>query len=113
MICWLVFIEYLLLTCLLILVQGWEEILVKQDQPEESPSEIKISLPSMPSLYVTSFLFRACEEIHRVGGHVLEKPILQKFASRLLEKVCNLPLRLIFSVLYQKLLCFFFFRLIF
>lgn len=71
-------------------LRGWEETVVKQDQPNESQSEMKISLPSMPSLYITSFLFRACEEIHRVGGHVLDKPILQKFASRLLEKVIGI-----------------------
>lgn len=70
--------------------RGWEDIIVKQDQAEENQSEMKISLPSMPSLYIMSFLFRACEEIHRVGGHVLEKKILQKLASRLLEKVIEI-----------------------
>jgi hypothetical protein len=69
--------------------QGWEETVVKQEQSDENQPEIKISLPSIPSLYIISFLFRACEEIHRIGGHVLDKSILQKFASRLLEKVCN------------------------
>lgn len=67
--------------------QGWEDIAVKQDQSDENQSEMKISLPSMPSLYIISFLFRACEEVHRVGGHVLDKKILHKLASRLLEKV--------------------------
>lgn len=68
-------------------LRGWEETVVKQEQSNEGQSEMKISLPSMPSLYVTSFLFRACEEIHRVGGHVLDKTILQKFALGLLKKV--------------------------
>lgn len=67
--------------------QGWEDIAVKQDQSDENQSEMKISLPSMPSLYIISFIFRACEEVHRVGGHVLDKKILHKLASRLLEKV--------------------------
>lgn len=75
---------------LLIIGQGWEETVVKQEQSDESQSEMKISLPSMPSLYIISFLCRACEEIHRIGGHVLDKSILQKFSSRLLEKVCSL-----------------------
>ncbi|KAH0855352.1 LOW QUALITY PROTEIN: hypothetical protein HID58_013718, partial [Brassica napus] len=52
----------------------------------EGQSELKISLPSLPSLYIISFLCRASEEIHRIGGHVLDKSILQKFASSLLEK---------------------------
>lgn len=67
--------------------QGWEEIVVNQDQSSESESEMKILLPAMPSLYICSFLFRACEEVHRIGGHVLDKTIMQRFAKRLLEKV--------------------------
>ena len=51
---------------------------------------MKIALPSMPSLYIISFLFRACEEIHRIGGHVLDKTIIRKFATTLLEKVFSL-----------------------
>ncbi|KAF7811547.1 Conserved oligomeric Golgi complex subunit 1 [Senna tora] len=70
--------------------RGWEDIIVKQEQSDESQSEMKISLPSMPSLYIISFLFRACEEIHRVGGHVLDKKVLQKLSSRLLEKIIGI-----------------------
>ncbi|XP_055828827.1 conserved oligomeric Golgi complex subunit 1 [Solanum dulcamara] len=71
-------------------LRGWEETVVKQDQSNESESEMKILLPSMPSLYITSFLFQACEEIQRVGGHVLDKPILKNFASRLLDKMIHI-----------------------
>ncbi|KAM7530227.1 hypothetical protein LguiB_033637 [Lonicera macranthoides] len=71
-------------------LRGWEETIVKQEQSAESQSEMKISLPSMHSLYITSFLFQACEEIDRVGGHVLDRIILQNFASRLLEKVIGI-----------------------
>ncbi|KAG6718962.1 hypothetical protein I3842_04G179300 [Carya illinoinensis] len=71
-------------------LRGWEETVVKQEQADEGQSEMKISLPSMPSLYIMLFLFRACEEVHRIGGHVLDKMILQKFALRLLEKVIDI-----------------------
>lgn len=85
----------LLLICILssklqVASQGWEETVVKQEQSDEGSSEMKISLPSMPSLYVMSFLCRACEEIHRIGGHVLDKSIVQKFALSLIEKVRSL-----------------------
>ncbi|KAL4560756.1 hypothetical protein LXL04_032910 [Taraxacum kok-saghyz] len=71
-------------------LRGWEDTVVKQEESNEHPSEMKISLPSMPSLYITSYLFQASEEIHRVGGHVLDKPILQNFAAKLLEKVIDI-----------------------
>ncbi|KAJ4959844.1 hypothetical protein NE237_019754 [Protea cynaroides] len=71
-------------------LRGWEEIVVKQEQANEDQPEMKLALPSMPSLYITSFLFQACKEIHRVGGHVVDKLILQKFALRLFEKVVDM-----------------------
>ncbi|KAL4028564.1 hypothetical protein IC575_011761 [Cucumis melo] len=71
-------------------LRGWEETIIKQEQSSESQSDMKIALPSMPSLYIISFLFRACEEIHRIGGHVIEKIIIRKFATTLLEKVIGI-----------------------
>lgn len=69
------------------ILQGWEEIVILQEQSNEGPLETKIALPSMPSLYITSFLFQACCEIHRIGGHVLDKVVLQNFVWGLFEKV--------------------------
>ncbi|XP_022720208.1 conserved oligomeric Golgi complex subunit 1-like isoform X1 [Durio zibethinus] len=71
-------------------LRGWEEIVVKQEQADEGSSEMKISLPSMPSLYVISFLCQACEEIYSIGGHVLDKSIVQRFALSLIEKVISI-----------------------
>ncbi|XP_023537548.1 conserved oligomeric Golgi complex subunit 1-like [Cucurbita pepo subsp. pepo] len=71
-------------------LRGWEETVIKQEQSAEGQSDMKIALPSMPSLYIISFLFRACEEIHRIGGHVLDKTIIRKFATTLLEKVIGI-----------------------
>lgn len=85
--------------------QGWEETVIKQDQSAEGQSDMKIALPSMPSLYIISFLFRACEEIHRIGGHVLEKTIIRKFATTLLEKVFCLDIRI--SIVSERIGIFF------
>lgn len=94
-----------------LLKQGWEETIVQQEQPDGNPSEMKIMLPSMPSLYVISFLFRACEEIHRIGGHVLDRTILKNFAVSLLEKVwvhgCRILCELSHVWQYNVYLCLF------
>ncbi|XP_022929746.1 conserved oligomeric Golgi complex subunit 1-like isoform X1 [Cucurbita moschata] len=71
-------------------LRGWEETVIKQEQTAEGQPDMKIALPSMPSLYIISFLFRACEEIHRIGGHVLQKIVIRKFATTLLEKVIGI-----------------------
>lgn len=82
------------------LMQGWEVTVIKQEQSSEGSTEMKIALPSMPSLYITSFIFQACLEIHKVGGHVLDKSILRNFAGRLMEKVCINP------IICINILCF-------
>lgn len=70
--------------------RGWEVTVVKQEQSSEGSTQMKIALPSMPSLYITSFLFQACLEIHKVGGHVLDKSILRNFSGKLLEKIVGI-----------------------
>ncbi|KAJ8506581.1 hypothetical protein OPV22_007467 [Ensete ventricosum] len=69
-------------------LQGWEVTIIKQDS--EGPLEMTIALPSVPSLYITSFLFQACLEIDKIGGHVLDRYTLQMFAWKLLEKVVDI-----------------------
>lgn len=81
------FFKYLKVVSFFIIEQGWEETVVKQEHSAESTSEIKISLPSMPSKYITLFLNQACVEIRRAGGHVLDKITLQSFSSMCLRKV--------------------------
>ena len=68
--------------------QGWEVTVIKQEESTDGPLEMQIALPSMPSLYIISFLYQACLEIHKIGGHILDRIILHKFAWDLLQKVC-------------------------
>jgi conserved oligomeric Golgi complex subunit 1 len=60
--------------------------MIKQESTD-GPLELQLALPLMPSLYVISFLYLACLEIHRIGGHILDRVILQKFSWELLDKV--------------------------
>ncbi|XP_078429043.1 vps51/Vps67 family (components of vesicular transport) protein [Wolffia australiana] len=69
---------------------GWEVMTINQEESTEGSQEMQVSLPSMPSAYVISYLFQACREVHSVGGHVLDKTTLQNFAWELLRKVLSL-----------------------
>ncbi|XP_020578354.1 conserved oligomeric Golgi complex subunit 1 [Phalaenopsis equestris] len=68
-------------------LRGWEVTVIRQEEPTDGHLEMQIALPSMASQYIISFLFQACQEIHKVGGHVLDKVILQNFAFEMLKKV--------------------------
>lgn len=70
------------------IVKGWEQTVIKSRGEDGEEVEARISLPAMPSPYVVAFLFAGCREIHGVGGHVLDRAILELFAWQLLEKVC-------------------------
>ncbi|KAK9139000.1 hypothetical protein Sjap_009594 [Stephania japonica] len=72
------------------LLKGLEETVIKQGNSDEGLLEMKIALLSLSSLYVSLFPFQACQEIHRVGGHALDKLMFQKFALRLLEMVLSI-----------------------
>ncbi|KAG8055206.1 hypothetical protein GUJ93_ZPchr0001g29283 [Zizania palustris] len=71
-------------------LRGWEVTVIKQEESTEGPLEMQIALPSMPSLYIISCLYQACLEIHKIGGHILDKSILQNFAWELLQKVIGI-----------------------
>ncbi|XP_062207048.1 conserved oligomeric Golgi complex subunit 1-like [Phragmites australis] len=71
-------------------LRGWEVTVIKQEETTEGPLEMQIALPSMPSLYIISFFYQACLEIHKVGGHILDRIILHNFAWELLQKVINI-----------------------
>ena len=40
---------------------------------EDNKTEEKIHLPFQPSNFVMSYLHTICNEIHRIGGHTLDK----------------------------------------
>lgn len=71
-------------------LKGWEETLIKTYGEDGEEVETRISVPAMPSPYVVAFLFAGCREIHRVGGHVLDRAVLELFAWELLEKVLTI-----------------------
>lgn len=70
-------------------LKGWEETLIKTYGEDGEEVEARISVPAMPSPYVVAFLFAGCREVHRIGGHVLDRAVLELFAWELLEKVSS------------------------
>eukprot|EP00252_Welwitschia_mirabilis_P004582 TRINITY_DN1489_c0_g1_i2.p1 TRINITY_DN1489_c0_g1~~TRINITY_DN1489_c0_g1_i2.p1 ORF type:complete len:790 (+),score=162.11 TRINITY_DN1489_c0_g1_i2:156-2372(+) len=68
-------------------LKGWEDTVLKENQETGGQLETTICLPAMPSLYISAFLFHGCQEIYRIGAHVIDRAILQLFAWRLLDKV--------------------------
>ncbi|CAM0946704.1 unnamed protein product [Alopecurus aequalis] len=83
-------------------LRGWEVTVIKQEEPTDGPMEMQIALPSMPSLYIISFLYQSCLEIHKIGGHILDRIILHKFAWELLQKVISIYENFLASIEYNS-----------
>jgi hypothetical protein len=77
---------------LVVALQGWEDIVLKQEEESGTEVEMKLSLPAMPSPYAVSVLFAGCQEIYRVGGHILDRAVLKHFAWNLCQKVGLCPI---------------------
>mmetsp|Transcript_5197 Transcript_5197/g.19028 ORF Transcript_5197/g.19028 Transcript_5197/m.19028 type:complete len:1064 (+) Transcript_5197:324-3515(+) len=67
-------------------MKGWEETVIKQEDESGGDVEMKLMLPGLPSAHILSYLYSACQEVHRIGGHALELPVLRCFVFKLMEK---------------------------
>ncbi|KAI3964276.1 hypothetical protein MKX01_014383 [Papaver californicum] len=80
--------------------RSWEETVIKQENSSDGPVEMKIELPSMPSLYLTSFLYQASEEVPSIYGSLLST--LDDLSPKVTERgvlQILLDLRFVFDVL--------------
>ncbi|XP_070542511.1 conserved oligomeric Golgi complex subunit 1-like isoform X2 [Ptychodera flava] len=61
---------------------NWEEISIQEETEAGKTVTSTIKLPVQASWYVQSTLCKLCEEINRVGGHALPRPVVQGLISR-------------------------------
>lgn len=58
----------------------WEDIAIEEEAETGNKIQSKIQIPSQVSSFVNSILFRICEEINRVGGHVIDRSLVKELA---------------------------------
>lgn len=68
-------------------IQVWNEISISEEAESGQQVSSIIHVPSQASTYITSFLFSLCQEVGHVGGHVLDKEILQRLSGAVLKGV--------------------------
>ncbi|KAI9020495.1 hypothetical protein DFJ74DRAFT_129474 [Hyaloraphidium curvatum] len=61
----------------------WEPVAVKAEDLDGAPAEESISLPVQASAPIVDVFFRVCQDMNRIGGHLLEKSTLQRLLSSL------------------------------
>jgi hypothetical protein len=49
------------------------EVTVTVESEENKHVEDKLFVPNQPSSYLLNFLYTLCNEVHRIGGHVVDK----------------------------------------
>jgi hypothetical protein len=65
----------------------WDEMNILEEAENGKQVSSTIKVPSQASVYVTSLLFAACQEISRIGGHTMDRSVLQHFSGQCLRGV--------------------------
>lgn len=65
----------------------WDEIMISEEAESGKKVTSLIKVPTQASVYVTSLLFAACQEISRIGGHAIERNVLLQFSGKCLRGV--------------------------
>ncbi len=68
-------------------MQIWNEISISEEAESGKKVSSVIQVPSQASTYVTSLLFTLCQEIGHVGGHAMEREILEHLSAATLVGV--------------------------
>ncbi len=61
---------------IIIFLRKFLEMTITVESEENKNIEDKLHVPNQPSSYLLNFLYTLCNEIHRIGGHVVDKVTL-------------------------------------
>ncbi|KXJ04412.1 Conserved oligomeric Golgi complex subunit 1, partial [Exaiptasia diaphana] len=70
------------------------ELKIEEESETGSKVQSMIRVPLQVSSFVTSLLFSVCQELNRIGGHALDKKLLQELIDELSNGVLILYERL-------------------
>lgn len=59
------------------IVQVWNEVTISEEAESGKKVTSVIQVPSQASTYVSAMLFALCQEIGHVGGHAMDRQILE------------------------------------
>ena len=65
----------------------WAEVTISEEAESGKKISSVIRVPSQASTYVTSLLFALCQEVGHVGGHAMDRAILEHLSAATLVGV--------------------------
>ena len=68
-------------------VQIWNEISISEEAESGKKVSSVIQVPSQSSTYISALLFALCQEIGHVGGHAMDRGILEHLSAATLVGV--------------------------
>lgn len=75
----------------------WQEHKIEEENENGVVTQSTIRLPSQPSGIVVSFLTGICAEIHRSGGHTIQRKIIFNLTYKIMENLFPVLENLLFS----------------
>lgn len=70
-----------------IFTQIWNEISISEEAESGKKVSSLIQVPSQASTYITALLFTLCQEVGHVGGHAMDRGILEHLSAATLVGV--------------------------
>ena len=69
------------------MLQTWNEISISEEAESGKKVSSLIQVPSQASTYITALLFALCQEVGHVGGHSMDRGILEHLSAATLVGV--------------------------
>lgn len=67
----------------------WDSITIEEKDDSDQPIQSVIRIPAQPSISLQQFLFRICQQLHKIVPHTLPKPVTVALVDRIATELCR------------------------
>lgn len=68
---------------------NWDSIKIEEKDDTDQPIQSIIRVPSQPSISLQQFLFRICQQLHKIVPHTLPKNVTVALVDRIASELCR------------------------
>lgn len=68
---------------------NWDSIKIEEKDDTDQPIQSVIRVPSQPSISLQQFLYRICQQLHKIVPHTLPKNVTAALVDRIANELCH------------------------